>query len=98
MINFSIFNAVLDRRMKATATIFLALLLVLHSIVAGWAQESKKVRMAYSAFSIAFLNVFMARDAGLFKKYGVVVELIQMSGLFMVGSLEGIVVAYLCVY
>ncbi|HME62599.1 MAG TPA: hypothetical protein VKH62_15255, partial [Candidatus Binatia bacterium] len=44
------------------------------------AQESKKVRMAYSAFSISFLNIFVARDAGLFKKHGLEVELIQMAG------------------
>jgi len=98
MINFSIFNAVLDRRMKATATIFLALLLVLHSIVAGWAQESKKVRMAYSAFSIAFLNVFMARDAGLFKKHGLDVELIQMAGPLPVAALAAGEIDYLTGY
>jgi ABC-type nitrate/sulfonate/bicarbonate transport system substrate-binding protein len=33
--------------------------------------------MAYSAFSISFLNLFVARDAGLFKKHGIEIELIQ---------------------
>jgi ABC-type nitrate/sulfonate/bicarbonate transport system substrate-binding protein len=36
--------------------------------------------MAYSAFSISFLNVFIARDTGFFKKHGLDVELIQMAG------------------
>jgi ABC-type nitrate/sulfonate/bicarbonate transport system substrate-binding protein len=36
--------------------------------------------MAYSAFSISFLNIFIARDAGFFKKHGLEVELIQMAG------------------
>ena len=44
------------------------------------AQHSEKVRVAYSAFSISFLNIFIARDAGLFKKHGLDVELIQMAG------------------
>jgi hypothetical protein len=44
------------------------------------AQETKKGRMAYSAFSISFLNVFGARDAGVFVKHGLEAELIQMAG------------------
>jgi ABC-type nitrate/sulfonate/bicarbonate transport system substrate-binding protein len=36
--------------------------------------------MAYSAFSISFLNIFIARDAGFFKKHGLDLELIQMAG------------------
>jgi ABC-type nitrate/sulfonate/bicarbonate transport system substrate-binding protein len=38
------------------------------------------VRMAYSAFSISFLNIFIARDAGFFRKHSLDVELIQMAG------------------
>ena len=47
--------------------------------VPSFAQEAKKIRMAYSALSVAFLNVFVARDAGLFKKQNLDVELIQMA-------------------
>jgi len=32
--------------------------------------------MAYSAVSISFLNIFVARDAGLFKKHGLDVKLV----------------------
>ena len=54
---------------------------------AALAQESKRVRMAYSAFSVSFLNIFIARDAGLFKKHGLEPELIQMAGPLPVAAL-----------
>jgi ABC-type nitrate/sulfonate/bicarbonate transport system substrate-binding protein len=38
--------------------------------VTAYAQDGGRVRLAYSAFSISFLNIFVARDAGLFKKQG----------------------------
>ena len=38
--------------------------------VPAFAQEAKKIRMAYSAFSVAFLNVFVARDAELPRNRG----------------------------
>lgn len=44
--------------------------------------------MAYSAFSISFLNLFVARDAGLFKKHGLDAELIQMAGPLPVAALS----------
>jgi NitT/TauT family transport system substrate-binding protein len=59
------------------------------------AQETKKVRMAYSAFSISFLNLFVARDAGLFKKHGLEVELIQMAGPLPIAALSGGEIDYL---
>lgn len=62
------------------------------------AQESKKVRMAYSAFSISFLNIFVARDAGLFRKHGLEVELIQMAGPLPVAALATGEIDYLTGY
>jgi NitT/TauT family transport system substrate-binding protein len=62
------------------------------------AQDSKKVRMAYSAFSISFLNIFVARDAGLFKKHGLEVELIQMAGPLPVAALAAGEIDYLTGY
>ena len=44
--------------------------------------------MAYSAFSVSFLNVFLARDAGLFKKHGLDLELVQMAGPLPVAALS----------
>ena len=62
------------------------------------AQDAKKVRMAYSAFSISFLNIFVARDAGLFKKHGLDVELIQMAGPLPVAALAAGEIDYLTGY
>jgi hypothetical protein len=62
------------------------------------AQESKKVRMAYSAFSISFLNIFVARAAGLFKKHGLDVELMQMVGPLPVAALAAGEIDYLTGY
>ncbi len=54
--------------------------------------------MAYSAFSISFLNLFVARDAGLFKKHGIDVELIQMAGPLPVAALAAGEIDYLTGY
>jgi len=54
--------------------------------------------MAYSAFSISFLNIFVARDAGLFKKHGLEVELIQMAGPLPVAALAAGEIDYLTGY
>lgn len=64
-----------------------AVLLLLQFSSSGIAQERRKVRLAYSALSISFLNVFIARDAGLFKKHGIDPELIQMAGPLPVAAL-----------
>src|SRR5437762_11575683 len=64
----------------------------------GFAQETRKVRMAYSAFSVAFLNVFIAKDAGLFKKHGIDVELIQMAGPLPIAALSAGKIDYLTGY
>jgi NitT/TauT family transport system substrate-binding protein len=65
----------------------LVIVLPLLFATAAQAQESRRVRMAYSAFSVSFLNIFIARDAGLFKKHGLDVELIQMAGPLPVAAL-----------
>jgi len=66
--------------------------------VAAQAQESRRVRLAYSAFSISFLNVFVARAAGLFKKHGLEPELIQMAGPLPVAALAAGEIDYLTGY
>ena len=54
--------------------------------------------MAYSAFSISFLNIFVARDAGLFKKHGMDVEFIQMAGPLPIAALASGEIDYLTGY
>ena len=76
------------RKSPRRIVIFVAVLLLLFQFGSlGLAQESKSVRMAYSAFSVSFLNIFIARDAGLFKKHGLEVELIQMAGPLPIAAL-----------
>jgi ABC-type nitrate/sulfonate/bicarbonate transport system substrate-binding protein len=74
------------------------LLFILQLSASVLAQETKKVRMAYSAFSVSFLNVFIARDAGLFKKHGLEAELIQMAGPLPVAALAAGEIDYLTGY
>jgi ABC-type nitrate/sulfonate/bicarbonate transport system substrate-binding protein len=75
----------------------LSSLLLLFSPLAGEtsAQATKRVRLAYSAFSVAFLNIFLAQDVGLFKKQGLDVELIQMAGPLPVAALVAGEIDYL---
>ena len=76
--------------------LFTVLVLSVNSSV--HAQDPRKVRLAYSAFSISFLNLFVARDAGLFKKYGVEPELVQMAGPLPVAALASGDIDYLTGY
>ena len=73
-------------------------LLVLIFGASAHAQEQRKVRLAYSAFSVSFLNLFVARDAGLFKKHGLEAELIQMAGPLPVAALASGEIDYLTGY
>jgi ABC-type nitrate/sulfonate/bicarbonate transport system substrate-binding protein len=80
----------------ASLALFVALLPQL--AIPSFAQETRKVRLAYSALSVAFLNVFIARDAGLFKKQGLDVELIQMAGPLPIAALSAGEIDYLTGY
>ena len=51
------------------------------------AQEVRRVRLAYAGLSVVFLNVLIAQDAGIFKKHGLDVELIQMAGPIPIAAL-----------
>jgi ABC-type nitrate/sulfonate/bicarbonate transport system substrate-binding protein len=76
----------------------LALLVALPLFTEAPAQETRRVRLAYSAFSISFLNIFLARDAGLFKKQGLEPELIQMAGPLPIAALAAGEIDYLTGY
>jgi ABC-type nitrate/sulfonate/bicarbonate transport system substrate-binding protein len=88
----------LRRSTRPIIGIGLLLLFLLQLKASVLAQETKKVRMAYSAFSISFLNVFVARDAGLFTKHGLEAELIQMAGPLPVAALAAGEIDYLTGY
>lgn len=64
------------------------LLISLHLLLGHpYAQEAKKVRMGYPALSLTFLSFFAAKDAGIFKKYGLDVEFVQMAGAVQTSAL-----------
>jgi len=65
-------------------------LLFLFQIVAGqlFAQDAKRIRIGYSALSLAFLPHLLAKEAGIFDKHGLTVELIQMAGPIQVAALS----------
>jgi NitT/TauT family transport system substrate-binding protein len=51
------------------------------------AQDLKKVRMGYPAFSLTFLTFFVARDAGIYKRHGLDVDLVQLAGAVQTSAL-----------
>ena len=86
------------RNVFQVKNVVLPLFLVLALFAKTSAQETRKVRLAYSAFSISFLNLFLARDAGLFKKHGLEPELIQMAGPLPIAALAAGEIDYLTGY
>jgi len=58
-------------------------------------QELKKVRMGYPAFSMTFLTFFVAKDAGIYKKHGLDVELVQLAGAVQTSALVAGEIDYL---
>lgn len=51
------------------------------------AQEARRVRVGYSALSLSFLPHLYAKDAGIFERHGLAVELIQVAGPIQVAAL-----------
>ena len=84
-----------NSKMAATNLIILALLVqwILGSPVD--AQELKKIRIGYPAFSLTFLTFFVAKDAGIYKKHGLDVEMVQMAGAVQTSALVAGEIDYL---
>ncbi|HEY3167668.1 MAG TPA: ABC transporter substrate-binding protein [Candidatus Binatia bacterium] len=80
------------RKIPSWATIF-GLLVVFVS--AGDSQELKKVRMGYPAFSLTFLTFFVAKDAGIYKKHGLDVDMVQLAGAVQTSALVAGEIDYL---
>jgi NitT/TauT family transport system substrate-binding protein len=77
-------------RFKRFACVTACCFLFLLQIIAGqlFAQDSKRIRIGYSALSLAFLPHLLAKEAGIFDKHGLTVELIQMAGPIQVAALS----------
>ncbi|MGH7833855.1 MAG: hypothetical protein ACREQK_09445 [Candidatus Binatia bacterium] len=59
---------------------FLALAVVFLISSVGKAQEFKRIKIGYPAISYNRIHIWVAKDAGLFKKYGLDAELIFFRG------------------
>ncbi|MBM4296354.1 MAG: hypothetical protein FJ143_01275, partial [Deltaproteobacteria bacterium] len=59
------------------------------------AQELRKVRMGYPAFSLTFLTFFVAKDTGIYKKHGLDVDLVQLAGAVQTSALVAGEIDYL---
>lgn len=86
------------RSLKSVYSFILIAVLSAFDAASALAQDLHRVRLAYSAFSISFLNLFVARDAGLFKKHGLEPQLIQMAGPLPVAALAAGEIDYLTGY
>jgi NitT/TauT family transport system substrate-binding protein len=77
--------------------LFVALLLAALGLAppATSAQELKKIRMGYPAFSLTFLTFFVAKDAGIYKKHGLDVDLVQLAGAVQTSALVAGEIDYL---
>jgi len=75
---------------------FLALALwILMAAAPAWTQELKKVKIGYPAFSMTFLTFFVAKDAGIYKKHGLDVDLVQLAGAVQTSALVAGEIDYL---
>src|SRR5262245_34292469 len=77
------------------AILIAALTFSASTIAPAEAQELKKVRIGYPAFSLTFLTFFVAKDAGVFKKNGFDVDLVQLAGAVQTSALVAGEIDYL---
>jgi NitT/TauT family transport system substrate-binding protein len=80
-------------RHRIARTIAAGLFLLFHSAL--HAQELKRVRIGYPAFSLTFLTFFVAKDAGIYKKHGLDVDMVQMAGAVQTSALVAGEIDYL---
>src|SRR5262245_65891743 len=59
------------------------------------AQELRKVRMGYPAFSLTFLTFFVAKVAWIFKKHGLDVDLVQLADAVQTSAIVAGEISYL---
>ena len=77
------------------AILIAALTFSASTIAPAKAQELKKVRIGYPAFSLTFLTFFVAKDAGIFKKNGFDADLVQLAGAVQTSALVAGEIDYL---
>lgn len=83
------------RNSLIAAVIWVAFLLSTSVQSPADAQELKKVRIGYPALSLTFLTFFVAKDAGIYKKHGLEVDMVQMAGAVQTSALVAGEIDYL---
>jgi NitT/TauT family transport system substrate-binding protein len=78
---------------RAAIISFVTILALPAAFVLG--QDLKKVRIGYPAFSLTFLSFFVAKDAGIYKKHGLDVDLVQLAGAVQTSALVAGEIDYL---
>src|SRR4026208_2279447 len=58
-------------------------------------QDLKKARIGYPALSLTFLTFLVGKDAGIYKKHGLDVEMVQMAGAVQTSALVAGEIDYL---
>ncbi len=84
----------LKEAMQTVKTLFILIVLSVLS-PSTHAQELKKVRIGYPAFSLTFLTFFVAKDAGIYKNHGLDVDMVQMAGAVQTSALVAGEIDYL---
>lgn len=79
----------------ARLTVWLVVIGVFFLAPCGSAQELKKISIGYPAFSLTFLTFFVAKDAGIYKKHGLDVDLVQLAGAVQTSALVAGEIDYL---
>lgn len=77
------------------ATFAAALGIAITLSVSAHGQDLKKVRIGYPAFSLTFLTFFVGKDAGIYKKHGLDVDMVQMAGAVQTSALVAGEIDYL---
>jgi NitT/TauT family transport system substrate-binding protein len=65
---------------RAVAVGFFAGWLILVSLISAGAQDLKKIKIGYPAISYNQIHIWVAKDAGLFRKYGLDTEIVFFRG------------------
>ncbi len=65
---------------RSSLTLFLLAWLFLTSLTTARAQELKKIKIGYPAVSYNQIHIWVAKDAGFFRKYGLDAELVFFRG------------------
>jgi NitT/TauT family transport system substrate-binding protein len=77
----------MSRPITTSAVLFVVFLFLQSLAPLVHAQDLKKIKIGYPAYSMTFLSFFVAKDAGIFKNHGLDVDLVQVAGAVQTSAL-----------